>query len=216
MGQKGSKIKITETDRAVLELKRSKDEIHKFTKRTDQLISSERSELKNLMKENPRNYKENTKVRFLLKRIHYQEHLLERASDQLINLENMVSTVEFKLIEAHFLKGIQNGNELLKKLNREFKNLDEILDDVQEQIAYQNEIDETLSHSLAGVNDYEEEIDRELDRLNKEVNPEQTIKLPSTEGLASLPEPVHKEDLKDGMPSQKVEKVPGTEAVLLS
>ncbi|CAI4662933.1 CCQ_1a_G0040740.mRNA.1.CDS.1 [Saccharomyces cerevisiae] len=193
MGQKSSKVHITKTDRAILEVKRSKDEIHKFTRRTDNLILVEKSQLKDLIRKNPENYKSNMKVRFLLKRIHYQEHLLQQASDQLINLENMVSTLEFKVVEKQFINGLKNGNEILKKLNKEFSNVDELMDDVQDQIAYQNEINETLSRSVVGTSNYEDDLDKELDALENELNPEKmnnakVANMPSTEGLPSLPQ----------------------------
>ena len=171
MGQKGSKVHITKTDRAILEVKRSKDEIHKFTRRTDSLILVEKGQLRDLIRKNPKSYKSNMRVRFLLKRIHYQEHLLQQASDQLINLENMVSTLEFKMVEKQFINGLKNGNEILKKLNKEFGNVNELMDDVHDQIAYQNEINETLSRSVIGTEDYEDELDKELDALENEINP---------------------------------------------
>lgn len=186
MGQKGSKVQITENDRAILQLKRSKDEIHKFTRKTDQLIRSERLKLKQMIKENPTKYKNDPRVRFLLKRIHYQDHLLQQALEQLINLENLVSTLEFKLVETQFIKGLERGNQILTKLNKEFDNVDELMDDVQKQISYQDEIDEVLAHSIVGVNDFETEIDKELEELERETNPEQQIQLPSVDKLPDL------------------------------
>lgn len=194
MGQGNSKLRITESDRAILKLKKSKDEIHRYTRRTDQLLSEERERLKQLIRENPSTYREDRKIRFLLKRIHYQEQLLDQASDQLINLENMVATLEYKTVEMQFLEGLKRGNEILTKLNREFKGVDELMDDVQNQIAYQNEIDETLSRRIAGIDNYEEEVDRELDALERSINPSPKISLPSTENLPELKPVVQKED----------------------
>ncbi|EJS42374.1 vps20p [Saccharomyces arboricola H-6] len=194
MGQKGSKVQITKTDRAILDVKRSKDEIHRFTRKTDSLISAEKGQLKELIRKHPNDYKSNIKVRLLLKRIHYQEHLLQQASDQLINLENMVSTLEFKMVETQFINGLKNGNQILKKLNKEFSNVDELMDDVQDQIAYQNEINDTLSRSIVGTSDYEDELDKELDALENEVNPKEkqnkteVANMPSTEGLPLFPQ----------------------------
>ncbi|CCK68324.1 ESCRT-III subunit protein VPS20 KNAG_0A06680 [Huiozyma naganishii CBS 8797] len=187
MGQKGSKIEITETDRAVLQLKRSKDDIHRFSRRTDELISTEKLQLKKLIKENPKDYKSNLRVRLLLKKIHYQSHLLQQASDQLVNLENMLANIEFKLVEVQFLQGLQRGNEILTKLNKEFDNVDEVMDNVQEQIQYQEEINNTLSQSVIGVDNFEEEIDKELDDLDKEINPVSEIEMPSVQNLPELP-----------------------------
>ena len=194
MGQGNSKLRITESDRAILKLKKSKDEIHRYTRRTDQLLSEERERLKQLIRENPSTYREDRKIRFLLKRIHYQEQLLDQASDQLINLENMVATLEYKTVEMQFLEGLKRGNEILTKLNREFKGVDELMDDVQDQIAYQNEIDEALSRRIAGIDNYEEEVDRELDALERSINPPPKITLPSTENLPELKPVVQKGD----------------------
>lgn len=190
MGQKNSKIQITETDKAVLQLKRSKDEIHRFTKRTDILIGSEKEQIKQLIKNNPKTYKNNNKIRLLLKRVHYQEHLLQQASDQLINLEHMLANIEFKLIESQFMTGLKKGNDILTKLNKEFTNIDEVISDVQEQMAYQNEINDVLANSVVGVNSVEDQIDKELDKLEYELNPPNKIEMPSTKELPSLREKV--------------------------
>lgn len=192
MGQRPSKVKITENDRAILQLKRSKDEIHKFAKRTDNLIASERVRLKTMIQEDPLHYKETPKIRFLLKRIHYQNHLLEQAGDQLINLENLVSTLEFKIVELQFVKGLEHGNEILKKLNKEFRGVDQLVDNVQSQVSYQNEVDDVLARSVVGVDNFEGELDKELDQLEEELVPRkepqkgQEIQMPSTEGLPDI------------------------------
>lgn len=186
MGQRTSKVQITDNDRAILQLKRSKDEIHKFTRRTDQLIVVERAKLKQMIKENPDKYKKDAKVRFLLKRIHYQDHLLQQALEQLINLENLVSTLEFKLVEIQFVKGLERGNEILTKLNNEFKNVEDLMDNVQDQISYQNEIDNVLAHSVVGVDDFEAELDKELEQMENEVNPQKAVHMPSTNNLPEL------------------------------
>ncbi|CCE62557.1 hypothetical protein TPHA_0C04070 [Tetrapisispora phaffii CBS 4417] len=209
MGQKGSRPQITQTDKAILELKRSKDNIHKFTKRTEQLINDERQTLKVLIKENPVDYKQNTKIRFLLKRIHYQEDLVQKASDQLTNLENMVSNIEFKIIEKRFVDGLKSGNEILKKMNREFGDVNNLMDDVQNQIDYQNEIDNVLSTSIVGINNYEDEVDKELEHLEQEVNPsaKEVERLPSIVNVANLKENNNIEEKLNEMPDSKREKI---------
>lgn len=187
MGSHGSKIKVTETDKAMLAVKKSRDELHKFSKRTDIFILQEKTRLKELIHAKPTSYKSDPQVRALLKRIHYQEHLLQQASDQLVNLENMVATLEYKLVEKQFLEGLQNGNNILKKMNREFQDVDTLIDDVRDQIAYQNEVDQVLATSVTGTHNIEEELDRELELLNSELKSE-VLNLPNTDGLASLPQ----------------------------
>ncbi|KAM3163393.1 VPS20-like protein [Lachancea thermotolerans] len=193
MGQKGSKIEVTKTDKAILQIKLSKDELHRYTRRTEILIGREREKLKALLREDPKNGKKNPRARILLKKIHYQNHLLEQAADQLINLENLVSTVEFKLVEQQFMMGLKQGNEVLTKLNKEFSGAEDLMDSVADQIAYQDEVDQILSSSVVGG--FEEELDRELQQLDQEVNgpahepAKAEPNLPSTEGLPALSEP---------------------------
>ncbi|CEP63598.1 ESCRT-III subunit protein VPS20 LALA0_S08e06260g [Lachancea lanzarotensis] len=202
MGQSSSKIEVTKADRAILQLKLSKDELHRYTKRTEALVFNERERLKLLLRQNPKTGTKDPKSRVLLKKIHYQSHLLEQASDQLINLENLVATVEFKLVEKQFMAGLKQGNEVLKRLNNEFKGAEQLMDSVADQIAYQEEVDQVLSSSVVGG--FEEELDRELSQLDKEVNgtgtkeeelklpdvpleqPQTIPDLPSTEELPSL------------------------------
>lgn len=117
MGQQGSRIKVTESDKAMLQLKMAKDELHRYSRRTENLIGVERAELRTLcIKLKGKQLKQDNRARLLLKRIHYQERLLEQCSDQIINLETMVQSIEFKLIEKKFIDGLQKGNQLLKKL----------------------------------------------------------------------------------------------------
>ncbi|AET41170.1 ESCRT-III subunit protein VPS20 Ecym_7340 [Eremothecium cymbalariae DBVPG len=197
MGQKGSKIQVTATDKAILQLKLAKDNLHRYSKRTDTLIEQERKELRNIAIAEKEKFKKNARARLLLKRIHYQQHLLDQCSDQLINLENMLMTIEFKLVEKQFIEGLTHGNEVLKKLNREFSGVEELMDDFAEQVAYQEEIDEVLGNSTVSfVGNFQQEIDKELDILDAEINAKQTDveAFPSTEGL---PEVRHNEPAKN-------------------
>ncbi|AMD22353.1 HGR014Wp [Eremothecium sinecaudum] len=188
MGQSSSKIRVTPTDKAILQLKLAKDNLHRYTKRTYTLITDEREELKKMIKEDNQDVKKNPRARLLLKRIHYQQHLLDQCSDQLINLENLLMTIEFKLVEQQFIERLTQGNEVLKKLNREFEGVGKLMDDVGEQIAYQEEIDNVLSNSLVSVvGGFQEELDRELDELDEEINHKNKITdLPSVNGLPEV------------------------------
>lgn len=207
MGQRNSKIRITETDKAVLQLKRSKDEIHKFTRRTDRLIEQEKIRIKQMIKDNPDNYKQNKRIRLLLKRVHYQDYLMQQASDQLINLECMLSNIEFKLIEAQFLQGLKKGNEILTKLNKEFVNVDDVINDFQEQLEYQNEIDNALAHSVIGVDNIELALDKELDDMENELNSTILNDMPTTIGLASLQKNKERDESKVEEVNHKNDKI---------
>ena len=147
----------------------------------------------------------------LLKKTKYQQKLLEDSSNQLYNLENMIHNIEFKLIEKDFLKGLQNGNAILSKLNNEMKveDVERLVDEVQDNIAYQDEINEMLSNSVVGQ-DIEDEIDQELAALELEATPLDQ-RLPKIDGLAKVPEVV-----VDVLPQQKKESSKETRTALLA
>lgn len=196
---------MTATDKAILQLKLAKDNLHRHAKRTDTLIENERSELRELAKSLKGEIKQSRRARLLLKRIHYQQRLLDQCSDQLINLENMVMTIEFKLVEKQFVEGLARGNEVLKKLNREFSGVEQLMDDVAEQVAYQEEIDQLLSNGpMSAGYGLQDELDRELEQLEQEVNAQEALpELPSTNGLAppKTRKSANKEDEPAGQPA---------------
>lgn len=198
MGNTSSSPRVTAQDKAILQVKLQKDKLLKYQKKSNLLLKSETEQIKKYLREND---KKSAKV--LLKRTKYQETLLENVSNQLLNLENMIQNIEFKLVEKEFLKGLSNGNEILKKLNNEMNinDVEKLMDDVNENIQYQEEIDQVLSTSIVG-RDVEDEIDEELKQLeleeaakNAPTKEELIDKLPSVQDLREIKqqEPVEEE-----------------------
>lgn len=189
MGNAPSSPKVTAQDKAILQVKLQKDKLLKYQKKSNLLLKSETEQIKTYLRQND---KRSAKV--LLKRTKYQETLLENVSSQIMNLENMIQNIEFKLVEKEFLKGLTNGNEILKKLNKEMNinDVEKLMDDVNDNIQYQEEIDQVLSTSIVGK-DVEDEIDEELRQLEEQEaakngpKKEELIgKLPSVDGLPKI------------------------------
>lgn len=201
MGNAPSRPRVTAQDKAVLQVKLQKDKLLKYQKKSNLLLKSETEQIKKYLRENDKR-----SAKKLLKRTKYQETLLENVSNQLLNLENMIQNIEFKLVEKEFLKGLSNGNEILKKLNNEMNinDVEKLMDDVNDNIQYQEEIDQVLSTSIVGK-DVEDEIDEELRQLEAEESAknaptkEELIgKLPSVHNLPEIkqeePEQVEEEE----------------------
>ena len=49
----------------------------------------------------------------------YQESLLAKTDNQLEQLEQLVSTIEFSLVQASVLHGLKQGNDVLKEIHKE-------------------------------------------------------------------------------------------------
>ncbi|KAL6937428.1 hypothetical protein ACO0RG_003934 [Hanseniaspora osmophila] len=201
--------KITSQDKAILQLKKSRDNLNKFTHNTYKLIDNENAELKKMIrscKETGSPVKSHPQIKLLLKRVHYQKILITRANDQLSNLDEMLSNIEFKLIEKKFITGLQQGNDILKKLNNEL-NVDfvqDVMDNVQDEMAYEREVDQVLTSNMENITDavtdsrmvLDTELDQELEVMAASLgiageqpaaDEQHKVKLPDTSQLPDLP-----------------------------
>ncbi|OJA16218.1 hypothetical protein AZE42_00101 [Rhizopogon vesiculosus] len=130
-----------------------------------------------------------------LRRRKYQQSLLLKTDSQLENLEQLVSTIEFSLVEVSVFHGLKQGNEVLQEIHREMsiESVEKLMDETQEAREYQREIGDLLANRL--TNDEEGAVQEELRALQAEAlgqaGPEVRMDLPSPPSslpLLSLPE----------------------------
>ncbi|KAM4691609.1 charged multivesicular body protein 6 [Rhinophrynus dorsalis] len=155
--------RVTEQDKAVLQLKQQRDKLKQYQKKITLQLQREREVAKQLLHDGKKE-----KAKFLLKKKRYQEQLLEKTDNQISNLEKMVEDIEFAQIEMKVIEGLKVGNECLKKMHEvmSIEEVEKIMDETQESIEYQRQIDEMLSGSLT-VED-EEAILEELEAIIQE------------------------------------------------
>ncbi|KAF5385418.1 hypothetical protein D9757_005380 [Collybiopsis confluens] len=183
MGGQQSAPKITSQDRAILDLKlqRDKRQLQAFLDR-EEAIAKQHLEA---------GHKDRALV--ALRRRKYQQSLLLKTDGQLENLQQLVSTIEFSLVEVSVLHGLKQGNEVLKEIHKELnpESIERLLEETAEARDYQREIDEMLANNLSL--DEEDEVQAELLKLQEEVRAEEAtegIRLPS----APSSEPVAAEE----------------------
>jgi len=116
-----------------------------------------------------------------LRRKKYQESLLVKTDGQLEQLEQLVSTVEFSLVQVSVYHGLKQGNEVLREIHKELsiENVEKLMDETNEAREYQREVNEALQGQLSL--DEEDEVQEELARLQAEAIPDipPELKLPS-------------------------------------
>ncbi|XP_077288528.1 charged multivesicular body protein 6-B-like [Arctopsyche grandis] len=137
--------RVTEQDKAVLQLKQQRDKLKQYQKRIELNLEKDRQLAKTLLTNGKRE-----RAKLLLKKKHYQEQLLSNTDSQLENLEKLVHDIEFAQIEIQVLDGLKTGNAALKKVH-EVLNIDEIeqiLEETKEGVDKQHEIDAILSGTL--------------------------------------------------------------------
>ncbi|XP_069689801.1 charged multivesicular body protein 6-A [Periplaneta americana] len=173
--------RVTEHDKAVLQLKQQRDKIKQYQKRIENNLEKDRQLARTLL-QNGR--KERAKL--LLRKKRFQEQLLQKTDGQLENLERLVHDLEFSQIEMQVVDGLKVGNEALKKIH-EVLNIDEvekILDETREGVEKQREIDDLLTGALS-VED-EDEVEEELERIIRAEMPEMP-EVPKEEPAAGEP-----------------------------
>ncbi|KAM8947637.1 charged multivesicular body protein 6 [Pelodytes ibericus] len=155
--------RVTEQDKAVLQLKQQRDKLKQYQKRITLQLQREREVARQLLHDGKKE-----KAKLLLKKKRYQEQLLEKTDNQISNLEKMVEDIEFAQIEMKVIEGLKVGNESLKKMHEmmSIEEVERIMDETQEGIEYQRQIDEILSGSL--TEEDEEAILEELEAIAQE------------------------------------------------
>ncbi|KAM9393807.1 LOW QUALITY PROTEIN: charged multivesicular body protein 6-like [Pholidichthys leucotaenia] len=144
-GEKHQPSRVTEQDKAVLQLKQQRDKLKQYQKITLQL---EKEQL--LAKQLLKNGKKKKRL-LLLKKKRYQDQLLDKTEKKISNLERMVQDIEFMQIEMKVVEGLKIGNDCLKSMHQvmSIEDVERILDETQESVEYQRQIDELLAGALS-------------------------------------------------------------------
>lgn len=173
--------RVTEQDKAVLQLKQQRDKLRQYQKRITSQLEKERLLAKQLLTDGRKE-----KALLLLKKKRYQDQLLDKTENQISNLERMVQDIEFMQIEMKVIEGLKVGNDCLKSMHEimSIEDVERILDETQESIEYQRQIDEMLAGALT-----QEDEDAVLAELHA-ITQGEDIALPEvpTEPIPEVPE----------------------------
>ncbi|KAL2740166.1 charged multivesicular body protein 6 [Vespula squamosa] len=163
--KKKPQSRITEQDKAILQLKQTRDKIKQYQRRIEQNLEKERLLAKKLIHNGQKD-----RALLLLRKKKFQEQILSKIDGQLENLEIMVHDIEFAQIEIKIVDGLKEGNAALKKLHNilSIDEIEKVMDETREGIEKQRELDEILSGEL--TQEDEAEVEAELDvLLNAEI-----------------------------------------------
>ncbi|XP_046745208.1 charged multivesicular body protein 6 [Diprion similis] len=186
--KKKPQSRVTEQDKAVLQLKQTRDKIKQYQKRIEQSIEKERLIAKQLIHDGKKD-----RALLLLRKKKFQEQLLSKTDSQLENLEHMMHDLEFAQIELKVIDGLKVGNTALKKLHDilSIEDIEKVMDETREGIEKQKELDDSLSGSLTDEDEAEAEAELEAlliqDRELQDKEEEKT-KIPEVPKEVSLPD----------------------------
>jgi charged multivesicular body protein 6 len=147
-------------------MKLQRDKLQQYQKKITVLTDRETAIAKDLLRN-----KQPEKAKLALRRKKYQESLLQKTDQQLAQLEILVNDVEFARIQKDVLYGLQQGTNVLKEIHREMggiENVEKLLEEGAEARQYQKEVSDMLSERMTNAD--EDEVEDELERLEREVN----------------------------------------------
>lgn len=164
MGNQPSQPKITAQDKAIYQLKRQRDSLKQYQRKLNVVIDKQTQFARQAITDGKPD-----KAKMYLRLKKQQQSLVNSTYDQLGNLEGLIGTIEFKLIEKDVLYGLQQGNEVLKKLNSEMsvEKIDKVMDDLEDERIKVDEVSDMLGAGLTNLE--EQEVDEELQQLEDEV-----------------------------------------------
>ncbi|KAI8322533.1 hypothetical protein GQ54DRAFT_246784, partial [Martensiomyces pterosporus] len=160
MGSGQSKGKITAQDRAILDMKVQRDKLKQYQKRVQVVLDREDAIARELLLKGDKK-----RALLALRRRKCQEQMIRKTDDQLFNLQQLMETIEFSLVQKDVMFGLEQGNKVLTQLNNEMRieDVERLADDTAEAIAYQNEVSEILSSNMTAED--EEAVLAELEEL---------------------------------------------------
>ncbi|XP_022217817.2 charged multivesicular body protein 6-A [Drosophila obscura] len=166
--------RITDHDKAVLQLKQQRDRLKQYQKRIELQLENDRLLAKKCLQQGRKD-----RAKLLLRKKKYQESLLTNADKQLDNLEKLAADLEFAQVEMKVLDGLKQGNAALKKVHEmlDINEVERIMDETREGIEKQQEIDAILTDVLTPQD--EEDVLAELDALEAEEDGVQLPEVPT-------------------------------------
>uniref|UniRef100_A0A6G3MH22 Charged multivesicular body protein 6 (Trinotate prediction) n=1 Tax=Henneguya salminicola TaxID=69463 RepID=A0A6G3MH22_HENSL len=171
--KKPQKLRLTEKDKAILELKTQRDSLKNYQLRLSQKQAQGKQKVREFMKNNNLE-----RAKFFLRKKIYLDKLTLQADTQIEALENMIEKLDFSEIQIKVIDGLKNGSECLKKLQQsiDLDLVEDILETTQEAIEKNNEINQMLFGMMEPQD--EDDIEKELNDLIALKAPEDIVNLP--------------------------------------
>ena len=159
-------IQLNQTETTILECKQCRDKIKQYIKRLNQREIKCREKAKNLLRS-----KERDRAKIYVRQSKLHKEQIKVSEGQLEMVEKQISQIESAQNLQECMSVLKQGNEVLQKLQSTIK-LDEwekIKDDMNELKEKDQEISNFLKEYGVNEAEYNEDVDKELDKLLKEV-----------------------------------------------
>lgn len=116
-------------------------------------------------------------ARTALRRKKMHEKNLEGLQGQMDSLESQLNAIESANLNYETMKAMKQGSKALKHIhgNLNIDKVDQTMDEIEEQVALGQEINNAISRPVAGLEMDEEELNDELENLEQEILEEKMV-----------------------------------------
>lgn len=165
---------ITDVDRAILDLKNTRDRLTKYNNELEVSIE------KLIQRAKAAKEAKRTQTALGLLRLKkYKQTQVENVQTQLLNVHQMIGTIDSQQQNAQLVQSMKAGKEALAKLHAE-TTVDEVLN-LMDEIAEQHEVEQEISEIINGAVpsltlDQEEAVEAELAALMVEMGVQEEAK----------------------------------------
>ena len=172
------RVKLTPEEKAIVDCKLCRDKINAYIRRLEVREKKSREKAKELLKD-----KQRDRAKFYLRQAKLHSAQIKTNEGQLEMVNNQIIQIESSKNLQECLKVLQNGKDVLKKMQDSIKieEWEKIRDDMDELKEKDKEISDFLKDYGINEAEYDDEVNKDLDKLMKEVGvskAKEDIKLP--------------------------------------
>ena len=161
------KKELSKIEMTILQCKQCRDNMNKYIKRMGEAAEKKKLKAKELVKQ-----KQNERAKIYLKQCKLYKMEIENAEKQKSIVEEQIMKIESNSTLLECQNVLSNGNKILKELtnNNKIENWEKIKDDMDELKEEQDEINDFLKSHNMNENEYNEDIEKEMANMEKELN----------------------------------------------
>jgi len=165
---------ISSIDRAVLDLKNSRDRLSRFKTKMSADCNKLLTRAQSIHK-NDKDQQKKAVALNLLKLRKFKLKEVESVGSQLLTIEQMITNIQSKEEEKEVLAALRTGKDALQKLHEEnsVEDVLKLMEEVEEGIEMEREINDILTNSGSGVDSLSSaellEVEQELAALENEM-----------------------------------------------
>jgi charged multivesicular body protein 6 len=198
---KKKNIQITSIDRTILDLKNTRDKLHQYRIR---LLTEDEKLMYKIKLAKQRNHI--SYALQLLKLHHYKQQQYENCNQQLLNILQMVQTIDSTQNDLYIINAMKAGKESLQQLQNEISldNLIQLMDDIQEQHQTEQEISDIIQQNIPQLVDTDSDDETLLAELEALQQLDDSVTTTTT--TAELPTTISANDLQ--LPTVPTHKLP--------